>query len=80
MIPAPELTDTVGFVMDFEGGDISPARLVQGFAHLVRTGDAYRLQGFYGRTAEALIERGLIDRAGNWDPDRLDELAEGGPA
>jgi len=50
-------------IMDFEGGDISEERLLAMFQHLVDTGMAWSLQGFYGRTASALIEAGHIKPA-----------------
>jgi len=50
--------DVVGFIMDFESGDISEKRLIEGFQHLIDDGTVWQLQGFYGRTAEALIEQG----------------------
>jgi len=50
--------DVVGFIMDFESGDISEGRLIEGFQHLIDDGTVWQLQGFYGRTAEALIEQG----------------------
>jgi hypothetical protein len=52
-------------IMDFEGGDISEERLLAMFQHLVDTGMAWSLQGFYGRTANALIEAGHIKPATN---------------
>jgi hypothetical protein len=48
-------------IIDFESGEISEERLIALFQYLVDTGDAWKLQGFYGRTAEALIEEGLIN-------------------
>lgn len=52
--------DVVGFIMDFEGGDddMTDERLIEGFQHLIDTGQAWQLQGFYGRMAQALIDRG----------------------
>jgi len=51
--------DLVGFVMDFEGGEMDKETLVAGFQNLINTGMAWNLQGFYGRTANSLIEAGL---------------------
>lgn len=50
--------DDVGFIMDFEGGECSNVRAVQGMQHFINTGMAWSLQGFYGRTAHDLIDRG----------------------
>lgn len=51
--------DTVGFIIDFEGGELSEDRLVDGFQHLIDNGMAWQLQGCYGRTAQSLIDAGL---------------------
>jgi hypothetical protein len=58
--------DVVGFIMDFEGGDITEAQIVEGMQYLINTGQAWSLQGFYGRTAEGLIEHGFCKPAGIW--------------
>jgi hypothetical protein len=50
-------------IMDFECGEITEERLLAMFQYLVDTGMAWQLQGFYGRTAEALIEAGHITKA-----------------
>lgn len=47
----------------FEDGEMEEEELVEFFQKLIDTGDAWRLQGFYGRTATALIERGLCHKA-----------------
>lgn len=44
----------------FESGDLSETDTVQLFQELVNTGLAWQLQGFYGRTAMAMIHDGLI--------------------
>ena len=54
--------DVVGAIMDFESGMLATAEIVDLFQHLVDTGMAWTLQGSYGRTAERLIERGLVKR------------------
>lgn len=52
------------FVLDFEmdGGEMSQDEIIAGFQELVDTGMAWQLQGYYGRTAAALIEAGLVSR------------------
>lgn len=52
--------DLVGAMMAFEEGEASEQEVVDLFQHLVDTGMAWTLQGFYGRTAAALIEAGLV--------------------
>ena len=36
--------------------------IIQAWQHLHDTGVAYQLQGWFGRTAQALLERGVIRR------------------
>jgi len=48
----------------FESGDLDDDATVDLFQDLINSGLAYQLQGFYGRTAEALIEAGLCTRRG----------------
>jgi len=55
--------DVVGFIMDFECGDVSEDRMIEGFQHLIDDGTVWQLQGFYGRTAESLIEQGYCHAA-----------------
>lgn len=52
--------DHVEFVIAYESGSLSEDEIVEGFGELVRSGLAWQLQGHYGRTAQALIEAGLI--------------------
>lgn len=52
--------DTLAFIMQYEGGDLDDAGMIDGFQHLVDSGLAWQLQGHYGRTAAALIEAGKI--------------------
>jgi len=47
-------------IVDFELGLLNEEQIIELFQHLVNTGLAWQLQGHYGRTAEALIEAGLI--------------------
>lgn len=56
--------DVVGAMMDFEGGEADAVTTLDLFAHLIKTGAAWTLQGFYGRTARELIESGFISEDG----------------
>lgn len=51
-------------VIDYELGLLDEEATVRLFAALVATGDAWLLQGSYGRTALVMIEAGLISRHG----------------
>lgn len=57
-----EQYDLVGNIMDFESGELSDEGIITLFQHLVTTGQAWTLQGSYGRTATALIDAGLVTR------------------
>jgi len=57
--------DIVGFVMDFESNQLSEVEVVKGFQKLIDSGMVWQLQGFYGRTANRLIEAGLCNPKGD---------------
>lgn len=42
----------------------SEEEVLEAWQHLVDTGLAWRLQGWFGRTAQSLIEQGLISEPG----------------
>lgn len=55
---------SIDFVLAFEGGTATAKEIIDGFAELIKSGAAWTLQGFYGRTAMGLIEAGYISREG----------------
>jgi hypothetical protein len=54
----------IDFIMAYESGEASQEYLLEGFANLIKTGQAWSLQGHYGRTAQSLIDGGYISREG----------------
>lgn len=49
----------------FENGELDEDEAVELFQGLIDSGLAWRLQGFYGRTANDLIEAGLCSPPGS---------------
>jgi len=54
------MTISVDKLVDYESGLLDEEQIIELFQELVDTGLAWQLQGFYGRTAKALIEAGLV--------------------
>lgn len=52
--------DLVGEIIDFETSGLEPKREKKLFQTLVNTGQAWSLQGMYGRRANAMLEKGII--------------------
>ena len=53
----------VGIAEGFEEAD-SEEQIIEAWQHLVDTGLAWQLQGWFGRAAQDLIERGIIQIRG----------------
>ena len=51
-------------IIAYECGDIDEAGILQLFAELIESGMAWKLQGVYGRTAQALIDAEYISEDG----------------
>ena len=64
-----------GVAEGFEEAD-SFDETVEAWAYLIKTGLAWNLQGWFGRSAARIIEGGTIDKNGviNWD--KVDEALE----
>lgn len=54
----PEQYDLVGNIIAYESGELSDENTIKLFQHLINNGQAWKLQGHYGRTAMALIKAG----------------------
>lgn len=57
--------DLVDLIISYEQGDLSPRKTLELFSALVKSGQAWTLQGHYGRNAELFIKEGLLERNGN---------------
>lgn len=56
--------DKIDLIIAFESGEISEQDFLALFSDLIKSGDCWKLQGFYGRTAQNLIDNKVIDRNG----------------
>jgi len=56
------MADVFDRIIQFECGELSDEDSVALFQALIDNGMAWTLQGFYGRTARALIEAGLCHK------------------
>lgn len=66
----------VDFIIDFESGTAEFKDIVENFAEGIKSGTVWQLQGSYGRFATQLIEVDLIDKDGNINQDRLNEVLQ----
>jgi hypothetical protein len=48
-------------ILDYEMGILEDEDVITLFQHLVDTGMAWQLQGSYGRTAQHMIDAGIIN-------------------
>jgi hypothetical protein len=55
----------IELIMAYEDGTLTDPQILELFSQLIKTGQAWSLQGSYGRMARNLIEAGYLDKAGN---------------
>ena len=56
--------DLVDYIIAYEGGQLDGADILKLFSRLIISGQAWTLQGHYGRTAQALIDAEYISEDG----------------
>lgn len=54
----------VNMIVQYECGELNDNETLELFSDLIKTGQAWRLQGHYGRTARAIIDAGYISKDG----------------
>ena len=54
--------DTVANLIAYENGELKYDEMVTFFQHLIDTGEAWLLQGHYGRMATHMIEVGICQK------------------
>lgn len=59
-----------------EGENATVEEQIEAWAYLIRTGRAWTLQGWFGRTAKNLIHQGLISNEGAVDWDEVEAIKE----
>lgn len=58
------MSELVDLIIRYESGESSDKETLELFSKLVKTGQAWSLQGSYGRTAKAMIESELLSVRG----------------
>jgi hypothetical protein len=63
------LYDAVSIAEGFCGYEPTLEQTLEAWAHLIKTGHCWELQGWFGRNATSLIDQNIISKAGeiNWD-------------
>jgi hypothetical protein len=60
MLTATGGRELLGDIMRYEDGDMTEEEVITFFQALIDSGLVWQLQGSYGRTAQRLIDAGLI--------------------
>lgn len=56
--------NTFQYMMEFESGELTTKNVLKLFCNLIENGQAFRLQGFYGRQAMDFLDQGFIVKKG----------------
>ena len=70
------MPDTVEQIIAYETGELNYEGTLNLFSKLVKSGQAWSLQGHYGRTAKQLIELNLITKDGKITQHGLDSIED----
>ena len=56
-------------IIAYESGELDNSNIIELFSELIKNGQAWTLQGSYGRMAMNLINQGILSKTGNinWD-------------
>jgi hypothetical protein len=63
------MDNMIDAMMAWESGTLDNWSEIKLFQHLIDTGEAWQLQGFYGRHATRLLQEGICHAAAIPDPD-----------
>jgi len=66
--------DTVDLIMEYECGELEEKKVIELFSELIKSGQAWSLQGSYGRMAMSLIEQGVLSKNGFIDWERYHDI------
>lgn len=69
MTPYSHRYDVTNRLIDYEMGHLNDIQTLRLFSELIKNGMAWTLQGHYGRTAQSLIDDGLLEVDGNFGID-----------
>ena len=66
--PVEPQENVIDLIILYETGEADDHQIMRLFSLLIKSGQAWSLQGFYGRAAAQLIEQGLIAEDGTITP------------
>ena len=67
----------VSKIIRYESGELNSCEMLELFGELINNGQAWTLQGSYGRTARDLIEGGLLTAEGKITEKGREEICNG---
>ena len=57
-------SNIINFIIEYESGELSDKNTLELFAELIKSGQAWTLQGHYGRQAKNFVDNGYISTTG----------------